>query len=138
MLQTWGVTVWSGLSVTGTHSSDPVRLHGCDFVRTFIAVTIQSFTYIQVAVEVLMPTGLFKPLVDPFQNSSAQRFTADYSGTSIIGAFSTLSAQRASQLPIVAYSVRFSVTVSGASGTPGTLSLTAQGLRRSVGSYQTR
>lgn len=136
MLQTWGSTVWSALSVTGTHVSDVIPLRGVDFVRGFISVTIQSFTYVQLGIDLMSEPDNWQSCRDSAQVIAAQRFPANFTGAVVFGAFSTASAQRAAQLPLCAAGIRFRIVVSGTSGTPGSMTLHAQGLRRSVGSYQ--
>lgn len=136
MLQTWGSTVWSALSVTGTHVSDVVPLRGADFVRGFISVNVQSFTYVQLGLDLLAEPDDWQSSYDAAQVVAAQRFTANFTGSVVFGAFSTASSQRAAQLPLCAGGVRFRIVVSGTSGTPGSMTLHVQGLRRAAGSYQ--
>lgn len=136
MLQTWGSTVWSALSVTGTHVSDPIPLRGSDFVRAFYSVTVQSFTYVQLGIYLLSEPDNWQSCYDAAQVIAAQRFTTNKTGCTIFGAFSAASPQRAAQLPMCASGIRFRIVVSGSSGTPGSMTLYVQGLRRSIGSYQ--
>ena len=139
MLTTWGVTVWSGLSVTGTHVSDPIpSLADADFIRIFAVVDVQSFTYLQLGVDLLVEPATWLALNDASTTPWSQRWAANVTYTTVIGAPVTASNQRSSQLALPAHGVRFRVVVSGASGTPGSLTLHAQALRRKAGSYQNR
>lgn len=139
MLTTWGVTVWSGLSVTGTHVSDSIpSLADADFIRIFAVVNIQSFTYLQLGLDLLVEPATWLSLNDASTTAWTQRWSANVTYTTIVGSPVTASNQRAAQLSLPAHGVRFRVVVSGASGTPGSLTLHAQALRRQAGSYQTR
>lgn len=133
-------TVWNGLSVaTGaTNYSEALNLPPFDYMKLWIVATIQSFTSIIIACEVLGKDGAWYSQYDAAGVLSYQSIQADFHGCVTWGPQSGLGVARAAEAATVGGDIRFKQTVTGSSGTNGTLYMRVTAYRHGPGQLQTR
>lgn len=133
-------TVWNGLSIaTGvTNYSEAVDLPPFDYLKLWIVATIQSFTAIIIACDVLGKDGAWYPQYDAAGVLSYQSIQANFNGCVTWGPQSGLGVARASEAATVGGPVRFKQTTTGSSGTNGTLYMRVTAYRHGPGALQTR
>lgn len=140
MQQVWEKTVWNGLSVTSATAnySDAVNLAGIDYLKLWVVLTIQSFTSVIVSADSLAPNGSWYPQYDAAGVLVYQSFGTDFTGAVTWGPQSELGVGRAAESATCGLNLRFKQTVTGTSGTPGTLYLKVTAYRQAGGKLQTR
>ncbi len=118
--------------------SSPYAIAGMDFLALTVQLTIGSFTSIGIQADVLSPSGSWRQLNDSAGVTWLLLISSDWTGTVQMGARSSSTTQRVSQLTLPTTAVRFQVTPTGSATTPGAITLQVAGFNRPAGAYQSR
>ncbi len=118
--------------------SSPYAIAESDFIALTVQLTIGSFTSIGIQADVLSPSGSWRQLNDPASVAWLLLLSADWTGAVQIGARSSATTQRVSQLTLPTTAIRFQVTPTGSATTPGSITLRVTSFKRPSGAYQSR